>query len=60
MKCFYYILKKYIHWKHQLPNYPSVSTRSHLWIAAGVISVPISLCVTMNNFKGGRMGAGSG
>jgi hypothetical protein len=32
-----------------------VSTRSHLWIAAEVSPVPISLYVTMNKFKGGLM-----
>jgi hypothetical protein len=37
----------------------NVSTRSHLQIALKVIPVPISLYVTMNKFKGGRMGADS-
>jgi hypothetical protein len=30
----------------------NVSTRSHLWIAAEVSPIPISLYVTMNNLKG--------
>jgi hypothetical protein len=38
----------------------SVSTRSHLWIAAEVSPVPINLYVTMNKFKGVLMDAASG
>jgi hypothetical protein len=34
----------------------NVSTGSHLWIAAEVSPVPISLYVTMNKFKSGQMG----
>jgi hypothetical protein len=41
-------------------NVKGVSTRSYPWIVAEVSPVPISLNVTINNFRGGLMDAVSG